>query len=227
MGISFFNAMPISLREYKRRQKEQKKSQRQRKTEVEKLPKSKPNRYYIYALVSRSSGEPKYVGATSNPRMRRKDHRATNSTSNDDLKTWLWKANLHPRKVKMVILQEVQGDELKDVTGYESRWIRRLQKRGYSLFNVMQTDPSSGYTKHQCPVCNATFNCDSADHQTYCSFTCARKSQHDPDKFKRVLDLRENGLTYKEIAKQMECPVGTVKSRMYRARKYGLTSSSQ
>ena len=40
-----------------------------------------------------------------------------------------------------------------------------------------------------------------------------------PEELKVALVLREfDGLTYEEIAKVMECPVGTVRSRIFRAR---------
>jgi RNA polymerase sigma-70 factor (ECF subfamily) len=40
-----------------------------------------------------------------------------------------------------------------------------------------------------------------------------------PDKFKEVIVLRDiNGLEYQEIAKVLHCPLGTVKSRVNRAR---------
>ena len=40
-----------------------------------------------------------------------------------------------------------------------------------------------------------------------------------PDKFKEVIVLRDiNGLEYQEIAKVLRCPLGTVKSRVNRAR---------
>lgn len=39
-------------------------------------------------------------------------------------------------------------------------------------------------------------------------------------KFKTVIVLSEiNGMTYEEIAKKLKCPVGTVKSRIYNAKK--------
>ena len=40
-----------------------------------------------------------------------------------------------------------------------------------------------------------------------------------PEDLKLALSLREfEGLSYEEIAEVMECPVGTVRSRIFRAR---------
>ena len=40
-----------------------------------------------------------------------------------------------------------------------------------------------------------------------------------PEEFRKAVQLRDlNGLTYDEIAKIIECPVGTVKSRVNRGR---------
>jgi RNA polymerase sigma-70 factor (ECF subfamily) len=40
-----------------------------------------------------------------------------------------------------------------------------------------------------------------------------------PDDLRTAITLRElDGLSYEEIAEAMECPVGTVRSRIFRAR---------
>ena len=40
-----------------------------------------------------------------------------------------------------------------------------------------------------------------------------------PEELRTALTLRElDGLAYEEIAKVMECPIGTVRSRIFRAR---------
>jgi RNA polymerase sigma-70 factor (ECF subfamily) len=40
-----------------------------------------------------------------------------------------------------------------------------------------------------------------------------------PDDLKTAITLRElEGLSYEEIAQAMECPIGTVRSRIFRAR---------
>jgi RNA polymerase sigma-70 factor (ECF subfamily) len=40
-----------------------------------------------------------------------------------------------------------------------------------------------------------------------------------PDDLREAITLRElEGLSYEEIAEVMECPVGTVRSRIFRAR---------
>ena len=40
-----------------------------------------------------------------------------------------------------------------------------------------------------------------------------------PDELKEAISLREmDGLSYEEIAELMQCPIGTVRSRIFRAR---------
>ena len=40
-----------------------------------------------------------------------------------------------------------------------------------------------------------------------------------PKDLKRAIELRElEGLSYEQIAEEMQCPVGTVRSRIFRAR---------
>jgi RNA polymerase sigma-70 factor (ECF subfamily) len=40
-----------------------------------------------------------------------------------------------------------------------------------------------------------------------------------PEELRRALELREfEGLSYEEISQVMDCPIGTVRSRIFRAR---------
>ncbi len=49
--------------------------------------------------------------------------------------------------------------------------------------------------------------------------TVNRAIEHLPDDLRTAIILRElEGMTYEEIAQTMECPVGTVRSRIFRAR---------
>lgn len=49
--------------------------------------------------------------------------------------------------------------------------------------------------------------------------TVARAIEELPDDLKMAITLREmEGLSYEEIAQTMECPIGTVRSRIFRAR---------
>ena len=42
-----------------------------------------------------------------------------------------------------------------------------------------------------------------------------------PSELQQVIQLREvNGLSYDDIAKEVQCPVGTVRSRIFRARSF-------
>jgi len=49
--------------------------------------------------------------------------------------------------------------------------------------------------------------------------TVASAIEELPDDLKTAITLRElEGLSYEEIAQTMECPIGTVRSRIFRAR---------
>lgn len=49
--------------------------------------------------------------------------------------------------------------------------------------------------------------------------TIARAMDDLPDELRTAIVLREiEGLSYEEIAQAMDCPVGTVRSRIFRAR---------
>ena len=49
--------------------------------------------------------------------------------------------------------------------------------------------------------------------------TVARAIEELPDELRTAITLRElEGLSYEEIAKAMDCPIGTVRSRIFRAR---------
>ena len=49
--------------------------------------------------------------------------------------------------------------------------------------------------------------------------TVLRTIENLPDDLRTAITLREiEGLSYEEIAEAMECPVGTVRSRIFRAR---------
>ena len=49
--------------------------------------------------------------------------------------------------------------------------------------------------------------------------TIAKAIDELPDDLRTAITLRElEGLSYEEIAQTMECPIGTVRSRIFRAR---------
>ena len=57
--------------------------------------------------------------------------------------------------------------------------------------------------------------------------TVASAIEELPDDLKTAITLRElEGLSYEEIAQAMECPIGTVRSRIFRARDTVITSYS-
>jgi len=124
-----------------------------------------------------------------------KAYRAINNFRGDSaFYTWLYRIGINTAKNHLVSLgrrpKAMNDVEIEDVENFED---------GQELRNV-ETPENSMMTKEIVATVNDTI-------------------ESLPDELKEAISLREmDGLSYEEIAELMQCPIGTVRSRIFRAR---------
>jgi RNA polymerase sigma-70 factor (ECF subfamily) len=124
-----------------------------------------------------------------------KAYRAINNFRGDSaFYTWLYRIGINTAKNHLVSLgrrpKAMNDVEIEDVENFED---------GQELRNL-ETPENSMMTKEIVTTVNDTI-------------------ESLPDELKEVISLREmDGLSYEEIAELMQCPIGTVRSRIFRAR---------
>ncbi|MDA0730842.1 MAG: RNA polymerase sigma factor RpoE [Proteobacteria bacterium] len=124
-----------------------------------------------------------------------KAYRAINNFRGDSaFYTWLYRIGINTAKNHLVSLgrrpKAMNDVEIEDVENFED---------GQELRNL-ETPENSMMTKEIVTTVNDTI-------------------ESLPDELKEAISLREmDGLSYEEIAELMQCPIGTVRSRIFRAR---------
>ena len=124
-----------------------------------------------------------------------KAYRAINNFRGDSaFYTWLYRIGINTAKNHLVSLgrrpKAMNDVEIEDVENFED---------GQELRNL-ETPENSMMTKEIATTVNDTI-------------------ESLPDELKEAISLREmDGLSYEEIAELMQCPIGTVRSRIFRAR---------
>ena len=124
-----------------------------------------------------------------------KAYRAINNFRGDSaFYTWLYRIGINTAKNHLVSLgrrpKAMNDVEIEDVENFED---------GQELRNL-ETPENSMMTKEIVATVNVTI-------------------ESLPDELKEAISLREmDGLSYEEIAELMQCPIGTVRSRIFRAR---------
>ena len=124
-----------------------------------------------------------------------KAYRAINNFRGDSaFYTWLYRIGINTAKNHLVSLgrrpKAMNDVEIEDVENFED---------GQELRNL-ETPENSIMTKEIVATVNDTI-------------------ESLPDELKEAISLREmDGLSYEEIAELMQCPIGTVRSRIFRAR---------
>lgn len=124
-----------------------------------------------------------------------KAYRAINNFRGDSaFYTWLYRIGINTAKNHLVSLgrrpKAMNDVEIEDVENFED---------GQELRNL-ETPENSMMTKEIVTTINDTI-------------------ESLPDELKEAISLREmDGLSYEEIAELMQCPIGTVRSRIFRAR---------
>ena len=124
-----------------------------------------------------------------------KAYRAINNFRGDSaFYTWLYRIGINTAKNHLVSLgrrpKAINYVEIEDVENFED---------GQELRNL-ETPENSMMTKEIVTTINDTI-------------------ESLPDELKEAISLREmDGLSYEEIAELMQCPIGTVRSRIFRAR---------
>lgn len=124
-----------------------------------------------------------------------KAYRAINNFRGDSaFYTWLYRIGINTAKNHLVSLgrrpKAMNDVEIEDVENFED---------GQELRNL-ETPENSMMTKEIVATVNDTI-------------------ESLPDELKEAISLREmDGLSYEEIAELMQCPIGTVRSRIFRAR---------
>lgn len=124
-----------------------------------------------------------------------KAYRAINNFRGDSaFYTWLYRIGINTAKNHLVSLgrrpKAMNDVEIEDIENFED---------GQELRNL-ETPENSVMTKEIVSTVNDTI-------------------ESLPDELKEAISLREmDGLSYEEIAELMQCPIGTVRSRIFRAR---------
>ena len=118
----------------------------------------------------------------------------TNFRGDSAFYTWLYRIGINTAKNHLVSLgrrpKAMNDVEIEDVENFED---------GQELRNL-ETPENSMMTKEIATTVNDTI-------------------ESLPDELKEAISLREmDGLSYEEIAELMQCPIGTVRSRIFRAR---------
>jgi len=88
---------------------------------------------------------------------------------------------------------------------------RKITKSDYDVTDIEQIEGNMSLTEHTTP--------ENLLHKEQLQEIVLKTIENLPEDLKSAIMLREvEGLSYEEIASVMECPVGTVRSRIFRAR---------
>jgi len=99
-------------------------------------------------------------------------------------------------------------------------WLNQCQKRGRErlALDIDELDPSPDDVALWSHRCIPEEPERAASHRQFCEHL-DQALHHLPEAFRIVVMLVDiEGLSYKEVAETLQCPIGTVMSRLYRAR---------